>query len=111
MDDVEYRGNEGGGGDCDAMAVETSDRRIRRAACRDIDYDGDYAGEDDDDEDDGHHRAIATFAMRSLDSWCRANTIGAVKLRGIFARTNVSIEPIFEFAVLVQLDSFCCMFA
>ena len=35
------------------------------------------------------HRAVASFAMRSLDSWCKANLIGAVKLRSIFSQTNV----------------------
>jgi len=35
------------------------------------------------------HRTVASFAMRSLDSWCKANSIGAVKLRSIFSHTNV----------------------
>jgi hypothetical protein len=46
-------------------------------------------GRGGDGGDGHHHRTIASFAMRSLDSWCRANSIGAVKLRGIFSRTNV----------------------
>jgi hypothetical protein len=37
----------------------------------------------------GGRGTIASLAMRSLDSWCTVNSIGAVKLRGIFSCTNV----------------------
>eukprot|EP00985_Skeletonema_marinoi_P032421 scaffold39130_cov139-Skeletonema_marinoi.AAC.4 len=37
-----------------------------------------------------NHR-IAAISLRSLESWCRANEIGAVKLQKIFNSTNINI--------------------
>eukprot|EP00578_Thalassiosira_sp_NH16_P025166 CAMPEP_0181087580 /NCGR_PEP_ID=MMETSP1071-20121207/6347_1 /TAXON_ID=35127 /ORGANISM="Thalassiosira sp., Strain NH16" /LENGTH=1183 /DNA_ID=CAMNT_0023169475 /DNA_START=176 /DNA_END=3724 /DNA_ORIENTATION=- len=36
------------------------------------------------------HRTAA-LALRALESWCEANSIGAVKLRSIFSATNINI--------------------
>jgi hypothetical protein len=58
---------------------------------------GGYASGGGNDE----HRTVASFAMRSLDSWCKANSIGAVKLRSIFSRTNVRNGEITD---SVELD-------
>jgi hypothetical protein len=44
------------------------------------------------------HRTAA-LTLRALDYWCRANSIGAVKLRSIYSSTNVREVILYEKAV------------
>ena len=43
------------------------------------------------EEGNGIEHRTAALALRSIESWCKANSIGAVKLRSVYSSTNVRV--------------------